>query len=526
VKSGLLWEAKANFAGYFDGNGVTVYGLKAETSDESGVFPRVAGAQVRNLTVKNCYFKGDKVGALFGRSKNINKLIVENCSIYNNAAVCTRLNDGMTFAGVIIGNLYSGEDTKWQSGVISVSNCLIYGNDFKHSETVSSKDGEGRVYSIENYGLFGNATSDKGATISNSVVLDTAPYSMIYNNNTFSKSTYTNVYTNMIDVELNNEDYKPEGNPSVLYKYKYATKLTSNADGTITHNFTATQFKEDGIEQVKDQTYTRTYEAGTIAKVDATAIIGANAKTAMSGLDWSKWTVNENGYPTPKLYSFRQYSAWKPWSGEIALFYTGGDGTKDSPYVVQTAEEFVLMLTSTEKGAYYALGADITINDTSTDNWTDTAKKWFTSNDIPAFEASLDGRGHTVSGIYYDGKQSGTYGGLIPVLGANGFVRNIKITDSELGGNSKSVLGAVAGSVVDNSSKIIKFEAITVKDSVKFDSRATVGGIVAQIGYSAVNITDCISESAGLFSSVTGQANVKRCVSVGAYPFATSDCLK
>ena len=519
-KSGLLWLSKGNFAGRFDGNGVTVYGLKGSQRTTSsyvepneGLFPKGAGADIRNLTVKNCYFVGDSAAVLIGSSKTADNILVQNCAIYNNVVVVTRNNSADTYGGVIVGSVFSSADTSYQNAPINLSNSLIYGNDIKHSKTVSQHSKE---YDMQ-YGLFGNCSNKSGATVTDSIVLDSAPYTLIHGYNAFHNSTYTNVYTNMLDKTINNVCYASDG----AKKLEYTTVITSNNDGTVLHKFdTAT----DGVNN--NVNYQRTHEVGTLVKVSADAIKGANAKNVLTGLDWSKWTVNTNGYPTPKIYKVREYSAGEPWSGEVALFYTSGSGSSASPYIINTAEELALMMTTAKAGEYYALGADININDTSADNWTNNAKQWFTSNDMPAFEASLDGKGHTVSGIYYKGNQKGEYGGLIPVLGANSSVKNITIADSELGGNSKSVLGAVAGMVADNSPKVIKLDAINVKDTVKFDSAATSGGIVGKIGYSAVNITDCISETAGLFSSVTGQANVKRCVSVGAYPFATADCVK
>ena len=183
--------------------------------------------------------------------------------------------------------------------------------------------------------------------------------------------------------------------------------------------------------------YSKTLD-GPVYRVEESAIIGAES---LKGIDPEKWTYNAGSYPTPKVYHIREYSSGEPWSGESAIKYFEGDGVLSSPYVITNAEEFAYMLTTDNQNKFYKLGADIVINDTSSANWTDTAKKWFTSNDVPAFKGTLDGAGHTVSGLYYDGSQAGEYVGLIPVIGSPGTVKNLKIVNSSLTANK----GAAGG---------------------------------------------------------------------------------
>ncbi|MDO4607768.1 MAG: hypothetical protein Q4B40_01075 [Clostridia bacterium] len=508
VKTGLTWQRiddAAPFKGIFDGNGAVIYGLKSETVVDAGVFPLVSGITVRNLTVKNCYFKGDKGSVLVGRNISAGAVTVQSCSIYNNYVLSTRLNEGTFSGGIILGSI--SDDAP-----ININDSLICDNIARHVENV---DKHNNVYDI-NYGLFTKAGAKDGAIISNTIVTANAPYSIIHNYNTFYSSQYNTVYTDMLDCTITNTDWKSDGGN----KYVLTSTLTGNPDGTYTHTFTTSN------NGTPDANYKRDYAAGSFFKVDAAAVKGADVKTAMPKIDWGKWTVNDNGYPVPKLYNVREYSAGSAWTGDVALFYAGGGGTAASPYVVSTAEEFALMLTTAKAGEYFTLNSDIILNDTSVNNWTDNAKQWFTSNDVPAFEGVLDGKGYSVSGLYYSGDQAGKSAGLIPVLGSGATIKNLTVKDSELNGKSDMTLGAISGSTADMCAKVINISSVVIEDTVKFNDAPTVGGIVAAIGYSAVNISDSISKSSGLFNSVTGQANVKRCVSVGAYPFAISDFVK
>ena len=261
--------------------------------------------------------------------------------------------------------------------------------------------------------------------------------------------------------------------------------------------------------------YDRILTGSTVYKTTPDKIKGA---TALNGISSERWTFNKDGYPTPKVYKVREYSAGTNWSGDQAVQFGEGDGSLSAPYTIATAEELALMLTKPVTGAYYKLVADIAINDTTAEDWTKNAKTWFTSNDVPVFEASLDGDGHTVSGIYYDGKQAGESVGLIPVVGNTAEIREIKVADSVIKANKGSA-GAIAGSVADKCGKVVKFNANTVEDSIVFEGKACFGGIIGSIGYSALQMNDCISKTAGLFGKISGEAKVNRCISVGAQPF-------
>lgn len=64
------------------------------------------------------------------------------------------------------------------------------------------------------------------------------------------------------------------------------------------------------------------------------------------------------------------------WDGSVASAFAEGDGTEESPYVITNGSELALLARiyaerdRTTNGRYYALGADIWLNDTSNfDSW-------------------------------------------------------------------------------------------------------------------------------------------------------------
>ncbi len=517
VKSGLTWQKKASntpFKGVFDGNGVVVYGLKATNGTEAAIFPVVAGITVRNLTVKNCSFTGDKAAVLVGQNTSAGSVTMQSCALYNNSVLCTRLNEGSFSGGIVLGSVSS-------DAPLVIHDSLVCDNLAQHAKTVHYTDGNIDVgdYDI-NYGLYTKSSNKEGATITNSIVIGSAPYALIHNYNSVYQSTYSTVYTDMIDCTIVNTDWLSNG----ATKYIITSKFTSVGDGTYKHEFSTT--KNGGADANYAGDNAKIHAAGTFYKVAGTAVKGASVKTAMPELDWNKWTVNADGYPVPKLYGAREYSAGSAWTGDVAMFYSGGGGTAASPYVINTSEELALMLTTAKTGECFVLGADIVINDTTAADWTANAKQWFTSNDVPTFEGTLDGKGYTVSGIYYSGDQAGKSAGLIPVIGSGANIKNLTVKDSVLNGKSDMSLGAVSGSVVDKAAMVIRVNNVTIDNTVKFSGTDKIGGIFGEVGYSSVKLSDSISKSAGFFSGVTGQAEVKRSVSIGAYPFAKADFIK
>ncbi len=517
VKADLVWESAARFSGRIDGNGAVIYGLKSNGTD-GGLIPIIEGdVSIRNFTVKNSYFTGSAAAVFIGKSSSTTatnsaraypKYTFNNCSAYNNVVIATCESD--TAIQNTAGGILVGSTVMFNEGKLEANNCLVYGNIAKHS-----------TYEIT-YGLVGNLHLTPSATISNSIVLDAAPHTLYYGSVAFHQSTYTNVHTNALGSKWTNKTNDH------VYDYNYRW------DGDqVTAHFLRSVKDANGNAGASDMSdspsgYNRTFAAGCFIKAsdDHSSIKSATANSPLAGISPDEWTYNEGSYPTPKIYQSREYSAGDAWTGDIAASYSAGSGTKGSPYVITTAEEFALMLTTGMAGQYFALGADIIINDTTDANWTDNAKQWFTSNDIPAFGCKLDGKGYSVSGLYYSGDQAGEAAGLIPVIGNHAQISNLTIKDSVLNGKSGSMLGAVAGFVEDKSTNIIKFNGVVIEDTVEFKGDATFGGIIGKIGFSRVWITDCISKSAGFANSVTGEAKLQRSISVNAYPFADTTYVK
>ena len=499
VDDDFKWKSVNPFMGKLDGNGVEVYGLKA-TDSLAGIIPHAAySVTVTNLTVKNSYFYGDKVSAFIAFNnrpdgKEHAVITYRNISAHNNVLISKSTDkEVIDYAGVVFGksSVKSGTEMK-------LSDSLVYGNIAKHETRDIT------------YGLVGNLHRLNSATIKDCIIMDSVPHTLYLGSNAFKNSTYNNVYTNTLTgVKWYNYDGTKGANGELATGNKYEYQYIASDVGIVTAWFNGFNDKGEGIVS-SGNGYSKSI-SGPMYNVDPAAVQG---KDVVNGLDEERWTYNENGYPTPKLYKVKSTGA-----GVASYEFFEGDGSSTTPYVVTTAEEFALMLMCDNKNQNFKIGKDIAINDTTAQDWTKNAKTWFTSNDVPEFCGILNGNGKTVSGIYYDGKQSGEYAGLIPVIGSSGSVNMLTVEDSELTAKSGAV-GGVVGAVVEKAREVIKINAVTVKDTVKFDGDAAKGGIVGRVGYSVAQITNCLSEGVGLFGENAGIVRVSGCISLNAYPFS------
>ncbi len=111
-----------------------------------------------------------------------------------------------------------------------------------------------------------------------------------------------------------------------------------------------------------------------------------------------------------------------------------GEGTEGSPFLVSTAEE----LHNISDGGYYKLTTDIDVSNwPESDGWSPIGDK------LLGVSATLDGDGHTISGLHYDTKFTNI--GLFGTITKDGAVKNLKIKLSESCAlTDESIFGAIA----------------------------------------------------------------------------------
>lgn len=222
---------------------------------------------------------------------------------------------------------------------------------------------------------------------------------------------------------------------------------------------------------------------------DLASVYGAAAKDTMPGLAWNYiWAVKQDGYPT---YYSRDYDLngkiGEVWSGLTAVEYAGGKGSETDPYKIATAEQFIKMLKDTaNEGKYYELIADIKFNDTSLENWKENARRW--SSITNRFKGNFDGKGHTISGIYYDGTENNV--GLFCVA-QNANIENL-ILDNSFIKSSGFAIGGVLGQAVGtvNLNECYVGENVYIESTYNAGGDAGAGGIVGY-GGATIKINGC-----------------------------------
>lgn len=216
------------------------------------------------------------------------------------------------------------------------------------------------------------------------------------------------------------------------------------------------------------------------------------------------------------------------WDGTAADGFAGGTGTEEDPYQIATAEQLAYLAQSvnggtTYQGKYIKLTADIVLNNTVSENWTLTAKKWtpigtYTDNTTNApFSGIFDGGSHTISGLYIYALSGTTWMSYQGLFGYtyNAEFKDVTIANADITG--ADYIGALVGYAyyfVENADAAYTLSGCIVKDSSVIGD-VCVGGLVG-MGYRDVQgnynaqaslsfaIDSCMAEE----SSVLGVRNV------------------
>ena len=137
--------------------------------------------------------------------------------------------------------------------------------------------------------------------------------------------------------------------------------------------------------------------------------------------------------------STRVDGAGKVWNGEADTSWYQADATE---FQIATAEQLaglakLVNAGYTFEGKTIKLTADILLNDTEGwENWNESTKGLNTwtpiGNSSQPFTGTLDGDGHSVSGIYVNSNEH--YQGFVGYLGVNGIIQNIGVKESYVKG--------------------------------------------------------------------------------------------
>ena len=196
-----------------------------------------------------------------------------------------------------------------------------------------------------------------------------------------------------------------------------------------------------------------------------------------------------------------------------------GSGTAESPYQIGTAAElywFANEVNENKKtGICAELTADIVVNtgvlkeDGTLVDDTSGFVSWTPIGDSSPYTGTFDGKGHTVSGLFYSGNNS--YVGLFGSV-SDDTVKNVGVTDSYF--NAGSYVGGICGNNTNGTVSGCYFIGSLI-------GKSSVGGVC---GYNeGGTISDCyhIGSVAGSSSSVGGVCGYNTGAISGSYHSGT-----
>ena len=138
------------------------------------------------------------------------------------------------------------------------------------------------------------------------------------------------------------------------------------------------------------------------------------------------------------------------WDGSVAERFAGGSGTAEDPYQIANGAQLAKLAQDVKGGknyarTYFVLTADIVLNDIKDwESWETTAPRnsWTPIGSYEQqFTGTLDGDGHSVSGIYIN--STADFQGLVGYLYNGGTLQNLGVKASYIKGGNR--VGGLCG---------------------------------------------------------------------------------
>ena len=535
-------DGDRTFSGYFDGNGVVIYNMCSSGCAQGGLFPRPTNANAQKTSwIKNITLLASRsigyhsAGGIVGeyhapdtsRTASVENCKVLNCWITDNN---NANSSAQKISGIIVGNITHNTST--------IKNCFASGNVTSATEISGGIVGQTSAYC-------------PSISIQNCIVLGSSAYPIVNGSN---------------------------------------QKINKHLDVPGTYSGVYT-----------DQDVDTKYAANQVKKVSEADMKGPAAKINMPDLDWESWIAFEGELPDyranhtleleqkddathnikctdcgkamAETHTFVENATGTigvcacgftapiterrtdVWDGTYDSNFPAGDGSKDNPYIVKTAENMAyvaLKTTPAESGGkYYMVApnmifnmngmAGITLNSTAEDikNATE-GKDWV--NDNKTFAGNFDGNGVIIYNLRSGNGRSNGYGGLFPHIVTDNAettvtIKNITIMASRFSGYHVSG-GIIGAAECAKGGQTLIVENCAVKNCLIGDNgntnkacQRTAGAIVGNCGNNVATINNCLSLynkfvgtdiSGGLLANAGAYgdyATITNSVAIGSMPY-------
>ncbi len=213
-----------------------------------------------------------------------------------------------------------------------------------------------------------------------------------------------------------------------------------------------------------------------VYKIENSKMKGARALANMN-FKSSKWEATD-GYPISKItLDSTNGTVGEIWSGSNAMEFAGGKGTEADPWQVDTPERLYRMVSSYSSSEHwFVITKDIKINDTTASDWykSDSVRAW---DNTKSFQGHVDGKGHTIYGLYIDNKGGVAGLGLFARASKNASIANINIDKCYFEGSyTKECYSSIVVGMI-NSKSIVKIAGCNITNAV-INNAYSFGGYV------------------------------------------------
>ena len=470
--SGDLSDYSQSFDGYFDGNGVTIYGLYSEITNATGNFypgvgfvPSLAfDATIKNVIFDTSYVKsnvgyaavitastGNAPWSSSEKQSNTANITLMNIAVKNAVVIAgAPVDDGDSGNGSAAG-IFATRDANLKG--LKIINCLFDGR----GSTLTANGGSGvtrGIYAASSYG-------DKTKHFINSCLSIGCDVYKINGNNSGITITasYTTVTSEVSAVNQVN-DYTQKENLPLLNWPQWSYVSGYDAPMPLVNNswdIARTDYYENAV--ITEEKY----------------IYNLDGNGSITTEDSNK--INMGGYVSVYKYENGEFSAWNTLTGS---------GTEADPYVINDALTLykIIAVGGCNLGVpqHFVLGSDL---DLGSVQWVVMASYVNSASIVQykytPFAGVLDGAGHTITGLYTNTTE--TYTGFIPQLNG-GTIKNLHIRNSYVSGTTCGVIvgggnGTVEGCSVENCGGTTTIaNGATIKNSYINDSYYNADGAV------------------------------------------------
>ena len=517
------WTPVTSFAGSFDGAGHAISGLTIGSSEapsacaNAGLFSSLAAtAVVKNLGLTDVaiYVSNADLtyaGGLAAKTANgtaAGGAIVDNCYVTGTMIDSRTTASRISYAGGLVAFLgaygsltncwtdvpvvakaggtvssYAGGLTAVTGNNIAVINCYTLGDVTSTCSNINSGAAAGGLFGMQggrSYNCY-SLSEVTGNNVNASSAYQSTTYSIIgalagqVTNTALMDTVY---YSTDAAITLNGVAYSPV--PAV-------GRGASNSEPTNVSGLTAGEMASESLVAALNN---------GLASVEQKI-------TVPNGVSMYAWELS-NGVVT---LSDEIYGGDEVDDG----IFAGGDGTEESPYIIQTEEQLRAFAVSLGEevdysGIYIRLANDI---DVSGADWNPVGQGEYD------FCGTFDGGGHEIRGLKYGSPEAAkdatdaVYVALFGVVGSNGLVRNLGLTGvglyttGEYSVNTAAIAGYLEGGGIDSC-----YATGTIVSKTTVRGNNFVGGLVGNqyTGY-IINSwadVDVRSEASGMYLSETG----------------------